>query len=504
MEHATRVWLGAVILAGLGAPAELATAREPTATTWPQFRGVNSSGLTSDAKRVPHEFGPNKNVRWSTEIPSGHSSPCVWNDHVFLTSFEPKSKKLEALSIARSSGEVRWRQAIPAEEIEKGHPVFNPASCTPATDGEHVVAYFGSSGLICFDLAGNVKWTHALPVARTYAGNAISPIIVEDKVILYRGTYLDHYLLAVSVTTGEVIWKQEFSSKFRTAASCTGAPVVWRDQLVIHHLDGIRAHLLADGKPVWWVNANTTATSTPALGDGHVYVATWHQTGEPALLPKHPDYDVLLKENDKNGDGQLTKEEWPRGLQFFNRPEGTDAPSSSMPIRFAWLDKNKNGHVEQDEWEKTLQSSEEKRSSIDQHGLLAVRLGGQGDVTDSHADLLERQSIPEVPSPLWRDNRVYFVKNGGILTCLDTRTGQRLYRKRVGASGTYYASPILNGNVLYIASAAGVVTTIDVSGDTPDVLAKNDFAEPIFATPAIVGSMILVRTASRVYAIAAP
>jgi outer membrane protein assembly factor BamB len=502
MEHATRLWFCVIVLVANGLSLPL-IAQDTAPIAWPQFRGINSSGLAGD-QQIPVEFGPDRNVLWSTEIPSGHSSPCVWNDHVFLTTFEPESKKLEVLSVSRSSGKIRWRREIPAEEVETGHPVFNPASCTPATDGEHVVAYFGSFGLICFDFEGNEKWALPLPVARTYAGNAISPIIVEGKVILYRGTYLDHYLLAVSVATGEEIWKKEYPSKFRTAASCTGVPVVWKDQLVIHHLDGVRGHALADGKPLWWVIANTTATSTPALGDGHVYVATWHQTGEPALLPKHPEFDVLLKENDKNGDGQLTKDEWPRGLQFFNRPEGTDAPSSSMPIRFAWLDKNKNGHVEQDEWEKILQSSEEKRTSIDQHGILAVRLGGEGDVTESHVELVERQSIPEVPSPLYDDGRVYFVKNGGILTCLNATTGERLYRKRVGASGTYYASPVLCGDMLLIASATGVVTAIDVSGETPEVLAKNDFGEAIFATPAVIDGMVLARTAGRLFAIGAP
>lgn len=500
MEQAKRLWLTSVLLIGISLPVPL-IAQEAVSKIWPQFRGINSSGLAGATQQIPVEFGPNKNVLWSIQVPSGHSSPCVWNDHVFLTTFEPESKKLEVLSISRTGGTIQWRRTVPADEIETGHPVFNPASCTPATDGRHVVAYFGSFGLVCFDFEGNQKWAHPLPVARTYAGNAISPIIVDDKVILYRGTYIDHYLLAVSVTTGEEIWKQEFPSKFHTAASCTGVPLVWNDQLVVHHLDGVRGHALTDGEPLWWVSANTTATSTPALGEDHVYVATWHQTGEPALMPEHPVFDVLLQQNDKNDDGQLTKEEWPTGMVFFNRPEGTDAPSSARPIWFAMVDRNKNGQVEADEWERIRQSREEEQAVINQHGILAVRLDGKGDITETHADLLERQSIPEVPSPLYHDGRLYFVKNGGILTRLDTNTGQRLYRKRVGASGTYYASPVLCGNVLLIASATGVVTVIDVSGDTPEVLAKNDFGEAIFATPAAIGGTLLVRTAGRLYGI---
>jgi outer membrane protein assembly factor BamB len=117
---------------------------------------------------------------------------------------------------------------------------------------------------------------------------------------------------------------------------------------------------------------------------------------------------------------------------------------------------------------------------------------------------LERQSIPEVPSPLYHDGRVYIVKNGGILTCVDASTGKRLYRKRIGSSGTHYASPVLCNDLLYIASGAGHVAVVDISGETPEILAKNNFDEQIFATPAIIDNTILVRTARRLYAIAAP
>lgn len=503
MKQATRARLGAVVVIGLGLTAPLG-AQESAVIAWPQFRGVNSCGVAGDAQHLPLEFGPNENVRWSIEIPTGHSSPCVWNDHIFLTSFEPDLSKLELWSIERASGKTRWRRTIPAKEIEKGHPVFNPAGSTPATDGDRVVAYFGSAGLVCFDFDGNQQWDVSMPVARTYAGNAISPIIVGDIVILYRATYLDHYLLAVSVATGEEIWRHEFSSHFRTSASCTGTPVVWRDQVVLHCLDGVSAHSLADGKPVWWANANTTATSSPVLGDEDLFVGTWYQTGEPSLLPEHPEFDSLLKENDTNGDGQLTKDELPSDLEFFNRPEGRDAPQSSMPIRFEWLDKDKDGRIERKEWERIRQSSEEKRAGIHQHGLLAVRLGGEGDVTESRVNILERQAIPEVPSPVYHDGRVYIVKNGGILTCLDASTGKRLYRKRIGSSGTHYASPIIAGDVLFVASGAGHVAVVDISGETPEVLAENDFGEQIFATPAIIDNTLLVRTERRLYSIAAP
>lgn len=482
----------------------VAVAEEPTAIMWPQFRGVNGSGVAVESQAIPLEFGPNTNVRWKVDLPSGHSSPCVWDNSVFITSYDDGSKKLEVWCIDRRAGGVRWRRHVPTAEIERGHPAFDPASSTPATDGQRVVVYFGSAGLICFDFSGNEQWRLPLPVARTFAGNAISPIIADGKVILYRATYDDHYLLAVSVETGEQVWKHEFPLRLPPWASCTGTPIVHKNRLIIHCLSGVRAHNLADGDPVWWVRAATTATSSPVIGADHVFVATWLQTGEPALVPTLPGFDELLLSHDKDEDGQLARHEMPTGLVYFNRPEGIDGPQSSRPIRFQEVDRNKNGRVDEGEWETLRGHMEQQRSGTRQHGLLAIRLGGQGDVTESHMRVLERQSIPEVPSPIVYDGRVLMVKNGGILTCIDAAAGERLYRTRVGTSGTHYASPVMIGSKLIVASGPGQVAIVDVSGKRARTVSENDFGEAIFATPAIVDDMLLVRTERRLYAVAKP
>ena len=106
----------------------------------------------------------------------------------------------------------------------------------------------------------------------------------------------------------------------------------------------------------------------------------------------------------------------------------------------------------------------------------------------------------EVNRPLVDHGQVYLIKDGGILTCVDAATGDRLYRQRIGVTGTYYASPILVGERLYVASGDGVVAVIDVSGDEPEVLATNDLGERVFATPAAVGGVLYLRTEVRMYA----
>jgi outer membrane protein assembly factor BamB len=123
---------------------------------WPQFRGPNGAGIAAPGRALPVEFGPDKNVAWKTPLPAGHSSPGIWGDRIFLTGLTPAGQKLEVLCLDRRSGKILWRRAAPTERIEKVHAVGSPATATPATDGERVVAYFGSCGLLCYDFAGKL------------------------------------------------------------------------------------------------------------------------------------------------------------------------------------------------------------------------------------------------------------------------------------------------------------------------------------------------------------
>jgi outer membrane protein assembly factor BamB len=105
-------------------------------------------------------------------------------------------------------------------------------------------------------------------------------------------------------------------------------------------------------------------------------------------------------------------------------------------------------------------------------------------------------SIPEVPSPVAFRDRVYVVRNGGILSCFDAATGKQIFRARVGAPGPYYASPVLADGKLFVASGDGVVVVLS-PGDELEILATNDIGEPIFASPAVSRGVIYVRTAWR-------
>src|SRR5436190_257766 len=106
------------------------------------------------------------------------------------------------------------------------------------------------------------------------------------------------------------------------------------------------------------------------------------------------------------------------------------------------------------------------------HGLVAIKPSGEGDVTAGIA-WKEKTAIPEVPSPLLYDGRLYMVRNGGILTCVNAQSGSVLFRSRLGAGGPYYFSPIAGGGKIYISSSDGTVVVL-APGDKLDVLARND------------------------------
>lgn len=470
-----------------------------TAEEWPQFRGTNSAGVSVGAP-PPVEFGPGKNELWATPLASGHSSPCIVGDSVYLTTYDTEHKQLAVVRINREDGSIVWSRPIKTEKIETGHPSFNPASSTPAGDGERVVAYFGSYGLICFDVSGNQLWEIKMPLAKSYAGNATSPAIVGDKVILYRGNNVGHFLLAVDKRTGEELWKAPQSEKFSSNMACTATPVIAGSQVIIHGIRTVRSFDIESGGQLWTSNCFTTGTSTPVIVGDEVLVATWNQTGESALVPAHPPFDTFVSENDKNDDGKIEKSEFPR-LMRFHRSEGTEAPQNGWPVRFRDVDKDRDGTVSPDEWQKLRDDAEERRSKMVLHGLVAISLDSKGEVTEAQVRTLEKQGIPEVPSPVAHEGLIYFVKNGGIVTCIEIESGKKFYKRRTGAKGTHYASPIIAGGRLYSTGGDGTISVMTV-GKRPKILAKNKMGERTYATPAVVDGVIYVRTHNHLYAFA--
>ena len=137
------------------------------------------------------------------------------------------------------------------------------------------------------------------------------------------------------------------------------------------------------------------------------------------------------------------------------------------------------------------------------NSLVAIRHGGQGDVTKSHVEWSMQKFLPNVPSPLIYQGVMYLIKDGGILTSLDPKTGTILKQGRLsGALDTYYSSPVGAEGKVYLISQQGKATVLKAGAEW-EILALNDLEEEAYATPAIVDNKIYLRTRGTMYCFAA-
>jgi outer membrane protein assembly factor BamB len=471
---------------------------------WPQFRGPNASGVAAPDAAPPLEFGPSKHLLWKQPMPQGHSSPAVWGDRVFLTAFDAASKKLELICVSGKTGAILWRQAAPPTEIEETHVVSNPATASPALDSERVYAYFSSYGVMAFDHSGKAQWTVPLAMPKTHHGSGASPILADDLLILNHDAMQSGYLLALDRRTGKEVWRQAYPVQ-RGRVESYSTPVVWnvvwhgvwqdggRDPLILHRAGVIEGYEVSSGKPLWSLAANTSGASTVAVGGELIYAATWNVLGEDDQRSLLPDFAAMLKLYGKDGNRAIGEAAFPTNLRFTARPGLENIPNSQNYVAFRTVDRNGDGLVQESEWEAFRTRV---GTMTEDHGLLAIRPDGKSAAVMWR----ENGSIPEVPSPLLYQGRLFLVRNGGIVTCLEAATGKVIYRARAGAPGAYYACPVAADGRVYLASSEGVVTVISAAKDRLEVLARNELGEDIVATPAIVGSMIYVRTAENLWA----
>lgn len=459
---------------------------------WPQFRGPNAGGVAASSANPPVEFSPSKHMLWKQPLPVGHSSPAIAGDRIFLTAFTPESKKLELICLSTKTGAILWRHAAPPSPIEETHVVSNPATATPALDDQRVYAYFSSFGLMTFDYSGESKWTLPLPMPKTHHGSGASPILAGDLLIVNHDAMQGGYLLAVDRRTGREAWRQEYP-QVRGRVESYSTPIVFHDQLILHRAGVIEAYETATGKRVWSLPETTSGASTATADQDTLYVNTWYVLGEEDQRPSLPDFAAMLERYDTNHDGVISEAEFPADLKETSRP-GLDAiPNSQNFVNFRRVDGNHDGSVDRSEWEMYRVRVE---GMLQDHGLLALRPDG----VSAKVIWRDNTAIPEVPSPLLYNGRLYLIRNGGVVTCLDSESGKVIYRTRVGAPGVYYASPIAAAGRVYVASGEGVITVLAAGADDLKVLARNDIGEDIVATPAVAGDVIYVRTLRMLYA----
>jgi len=470
---------------------------ETPAATWPQFRGVNSSGLADESAKPPVQFGLNQNLLWKVALPAGHSSPCIWDDKIFLTGYIKDKKELQTICIDRNTGTVNWTQTIYPEKVEEYHAISNAATATPTTDGAKVYVYFGSYGVLCYDISGNLIWEKPKPITNIQYGASASPIATKDVLILSQDFQNNSYLLALDKATGASVWKALLPEAYEEHYNNTSysTPLVANNQVILHRVREISAYSIKDGSRVWWLPTPTSGISTPISHQNMLYIATWQEFGEKEQIGDIPNFETMVSINDSDKDGLINEEEIPEDMVVISRPE-MEEETVYLKKLFGAFDVNMDKTIDREEWDKTI---EWFSTFYGESGLMALRPGGQGELPMSQVLWKEKEKVSEVPTPIYYRGRVYMIKNGGIITCLEAESGKVLYRERLGASGPYLSSPIAaNGNI-YIPSNNGVITVIK-AGNNLEILAQNDLGEKIYSTPAVVGNTLYVRTAENLYA----
>ncbi len=466
---------------------------------WPQFRGINCSGIADENQDPPISFGKDQNMLWNTNLSTGQSSPCIWQDNIFITGVEEKEKLLKMYCINRISGDIKWQKEITVKEFEKVHPVSSPANATPATDGERVVFYFSSYGILCYDLKGEKQWEITMPIPESRHGMGTSPVIYGNLVVMNCfGHVNDPCLLAINKYNGETVWKYSWPIEDGERTDSYSTPVIYKDQIIIYRTADVSAYDLKTGDQVWrFLTGVGDAVCTPVIGNDIVYVTAFSTTGNTEVRAQFPDFEGLVSEYDENLDGLITLEELEE-FKFMNYPEKGAEVSGVIPVaKWArYFDHNKDTYTDSSEWADMIEYCE---SEYLKQGIKAFRFGGEGDISLSNFIWGESAHVPHVTSPLVYNNRVYMVKSGGIVSCFRAEEGDLLYSERIGTAGAYFASPVaVNGKILFT-SRTGVITIVE-AGDHMNILAKNDLDEVIVATPAIIDNKLYIRTTNSLYA----
>ncbi len=423
---------------------------------------------------MPVRFGKGEAVLWSTPLPSGHSSPVLAGDRIFLTASE--GEHLLTICLRRRDGAVLWRRVAPRNWNTDINRLNHPASPSPASDGANLYVFFPDYGLLSYDAAGTVRWKLPLGPFDNWMGMASSPVVAGERVVLVCDQDSGSFMIAVEKDSGRVAWRIERPGYTRGFATPT---VHWPREgpaeLIVPGSYRVAGYSLEDGELLWWVHGIAFEVKSTAVTDGTMlFVHGWTSTGDAANEPLPP-FKEALADHDADGDGRFSRDE---------------AFLPMMRARFgSYFDFDRDGYVDEGDWTNT------QARLMARNALLGIRLGGRGDLTESNVAWAYRRALPNVPSPLLYRGVLYLVKDGGIVTALNPRTGSVFKQGRLpGALGPYWASPVAADGKVYVASEAGKVTVLRAAGEW-EVLASNDLDEErVFATPAIEDGRLYVRT----------
>ncbi|MFN7624540.1 MAG: PQQ-binding-like beta-propeller repeat protein, partial [Acidobacteriota bacterium] len=357
-------------------------------------------------------FGPEKNLRWRTALPGGHSSPVLTTNRIFLTG--RSEEKLLVICLDRQSGRQLWQRELARRQTSRIQRPNDPAAPSPVTDGKNVYAFFQDFGLISFDGMGRERWRLPLGPFNMFYGFGASPILVDQRLILPIDQDSGSQLLAIDKDTGRVRWKVERPE----VISGYSTPTIYQPpqgpkQLLLPESFQLSAYSVETGERIWWVRGLACEMkSVISYDDQYLYINGWgfpqNQPGQQ--IPTTP-FAAGRERFDRDGDGLIAKEEVAR--------DATSDPTRKMLTwAFEAFDLARDLKLTEREWQvyRAMMASE--------NGLLAIRIGGRGDVTETAIRWKYQRPVPQVPSTLLYQGNLFMVNDSGILISFDPVSGK--------------------------------------------------------------------------------
>jgi outer membrane protein assembly factor BamB len=304
------------------------------AQNWPSFRGPGATGVAEGKAPQTWDAPKGVNVVWKTPIPGlAHSSPVIWGDRLYVTtavSSDPKAVFRHGLygdvdpspdvskhswrvyCLDKRTGKIIWeRVAYEGVPKTKRHPKSSQASSTPATDGKHIVAFFGSEGLYTYDADGKLLWKQDLGNVNAgwfydpdYEwGTASSPIIYKNLVIVQCDIQKNSFIAAYDINDGHRMWltpREEIPS-WGTPTVYEGQP---RPELITHATKFIRAYDPMTGKELWRLSGNSEVTTpTPFVAHNLIFITNGYRIVQPIYaIRAGGSGDITLKEGQESSD----------------------------------------------------------------------------------------------------------------------------------------------------------------------------------------------------------
>ena len=446
MKLTRRIALTLIVGISLGFAALSFLAGKASAGNWPQWRGPDGSGISTE-KNLPSEWSPTKNIKWKTPIDGrAHSSPIVWGNRVFLTTaiegaevpgakavqhkidgkdfVHPDSlganrkQTFKVICLDRDSGKILWQEtAWEGTPFDDRHRKSSYAASTPATDGKMVYAFFGAEGLYAYDFKGKLAWKAQLGnMGNLGMGTGTSPILFNDVVIVQADEENGEasFIVGLDKKTGKELWKTPRKIQISWSTPLL-VRTTSRAELIASGTEAIISYDPATGKELWrHKGVESNAIPSPVANNDMVYLVA----GYPAKV------------------------------------------------------------------------------------ALAIRLGQTGDLTGTpNVPWKYEKGTAYVPSPILYGDYLYLTTDRGILTCIDAKTGEVKYEGgRIPVPATFTASPVAFEGKILMTSEDGDTFFVK-AGPKHEIVTTNSIGEAVYASPAIADGSIYIRGEKNLYRI---